>query len=293
MSESRRRKLEFLTRSIAHGDMAAAQRLIQPAPVTAGPCDAEPLPLEQAIGGCSLAVSWDGRSGDCWLVRRTLAEVSTDLADVSHRYAAVLRGARQRFDEIEASAELCHIANARPEDLLFLDLETCGLGGTPIFLVGLMSFRDEQLVFEQLLARDYSQEAAILLALAERMAGMSVLVTFNGKAFDMTQVAERSAFHGIVPPDGPAVPHLDLLHEARRRWRKDLPNCRLQTLERVLCGRHRTGDIPGWAIPEAYHKFVADQDARALRDILHHNMLDLLTMSELLCALLAGDSPLA
>ncbi|MFW6133469.1 MAG: ribonuclease H-like domain-containing protein [Planctomycetota bacterium] len=74
----------------------------------------------------------------------------------------------------------------------------------------------------------------------------------------------------------------------RRRWRRDVPNCRLQTLEAVLCGRHRRGDIPDAAIPEAYHDFVATGDARRMGDILHHNLLDLLTMAQLVSALLTG-----
>jgi uncharacterized protein YprB with RNaseH-like and TPR domain len=106
----------------------------------------------------------------------------------------------------------------------------------------------------------------------------------------MNFLAERAAYHGIEMAPRPPM-HLDLLHEARRRWRKSLPNCRLQTLERNLCHRLRQGDIPGWAIPDAYHRFVSDGDARRLADILHHNLLDLLTMAQLVCAVLTGATP--
>ena len=114
-----------------------------------------------------------------------------------------------------------------------------------------------------------------------------VLVTFNGKSFDMTMIRDRSAFYGIELPN-PCPPNLDLLHECRRHWRKDLPNCRLQTIEQAVCGRRRVGDIPGAAIPDAYHRYVDTGDARQLRDILHHNLLDLLTMAQILCAILTG-----
>ncbi|HUS47402.1 MAG TPA: ribonuclease H-like domain-containing protein, partial [Phycisphaerae bacterium] len=70
-----------------------------------------------------------------------------------------------------------------------------------------------------------------------------------------------------------------------------VPNCRLKTLESLLCGRYRPGDIPGSAIPDAYHGFVETGDARAIRDIVHHNMLDMLTMAQLLCVLLTGCEP--
>jgi uncharacterized protein YprB with RNaseH-like and TPR domain len=51
------------------------------------------------------------------------------------------------------------------------------------------------------------------------------------------------------------------------------------------------GDIPGWQIGEAYHSFVRTGDARAIARIVHHNLLDLLTMGELLCHLLCGSAP--
>jgi len=226
----------------------------------------------------------------CWLVRKRLIEVDGEAVAIARDYAAVLRGARQRFDELQASAALCHAADARPEDLLFVDIETCGLFGAGIFLVGLMSYADGGLLFDQYFARDYAQEAAILQAFAARCGAAGVLVSFNGKTFDMNMIRERSAFHAVELPC-PIPPHLDLLHESRRRWRGKLPNCRLQTLETHLCGRRRVGDIPGWAIPDAYHRFVDTGDARQVRDILHHNLLDLLTMAQLLTAILAGYDP--
>jgi uncharacterized protein YprB with RNaseH-like and TPR domain len=117
-----------------------------------------------------------------------------------------------------------------------------------------------------------------------------VLVTFNGKSFDMNMLRQRSAFHGVEMP-GRLAHHLDLLHESRKRWRSSVPNCRLQTLEQYLCGRRRVGDIPGAMIGEAYHSFVRSGDARPIGAIVHHNLLDLLTMGELVCHLLTGTAP--
>ena len=83
----------------------------------------------------------------------------------------------------------------------------------------------------------------------------------------------------------PELVHYDLLHHSRRRWKETLPNCKLQTLERFICGRRRTGDIPGEAIPAAYHQFVRSGDARGIKAILHHNALDLVTLLQLSLAL--------
>lgn len=322
LSESRRKKLEMLMRTssrarivpasellrehghtgVNRGDGAVAARPVEAPAATADgttPSSVEvppdlltnpllrPLALEQACPGEERSIDLAGAPGRFWQIRRTLGDVAPDLRPIASEYDRVLRGARQRFDELDASVGLCHAANATSADLLFMDTETCGLTSATIFLVGVMFFDGGDLVFEQYLARDYSEEPAVLATFFRRYERCNLLVTFNGKAFDMTMIRERSAFHQLDAPWA-EPPHLDLLHEARRLWKGRVPNYRLQTLEHRLCGRRRVGDIPGAAIPDAYHRFVETRDARRMQDILHHNLLDLLTMAQLLTFALTG-----
>lgn len=291
MVDSKRKRLERLLRSVAREKLTGGTDFLHAYGHTgvnrAEKPAVEPVPVEQACPGVESACQEQGRF---WLIRRPLKLFSPDDAAIARQYAEVLRGARQRIDELAASAGLCHAADAEPEQLLFMDIETCGLAGNPIFLVGAMFYEGGDLVFEQYLARNYSEEAAILHAYARRYEQAGLLVTFNGKSFDLGAIRDRSAFHRVELPWA-EPPHLDLLHEARRLWRKQLPNCRLQTLERFLCGRHRVGDIPSAAIPDAYHRFVETGDARRLKDILHHNLLDLLTMAQVLALALTGTDP--
>ena len=298
MSESRRRKLDMLLQSLARKGVVTAADMLGAhghSGVNRAPGGASrPLALAEACPGEPAFVRGAGGQAEYYLIRRTLAQVAPQCVEIGRQYTAVMKGARQRFSEDEAlsaSPALCRLADSAREDLLFMDTETCGLAGAMVFLVGMMRHTDGQLVFEQCFARDYSQEPAVLQAFMDRYDATSMLVTFNGKAFDMNMVRERSAFHGIdLPPREP--PHLDLLHESRRRWKSDVPNCKLQTLERLLCGRRRVGDIPGADIPDAYHRFVATGDARQVADIMHHNLLDLLTMAQLVTAILTGSGPL-
>jgi hypothetical protein len=85
------------------------------------------------------------------------------------------------------------------------------------------------------------------------------------------------------PPESqpPELLHVDLLHHSRRRWRRQLPDCRLQTLERHICGRGRTGDIAGAQIPAAYQEFVRTGFDRDMDAILLHNAIDLVTLLDL------------
>ncbi len=266
--------------------LRSADEAVRPARKPPVSTPSEPIDLATACPGVETVVG----GGKHWVIRRTLAEVEPESLAIARDFAAILRGARQGFDELAASPAVCHAANAGPEDLLFMDTETCGLAGTMIFLVGVMFYEDGQLIFEQHLARDYAEEPAMLRAFDRRYEGCSVLVTFNGKSFDMTQIRDRRVYHAIEAP-WRDPPHLDLLHESRRRWKGQLRSFKLQNLERHFCGRHRVGDIPGAAIPDAYHQFVRSADARRMRDILHHNLLDLLTMAQLLTILLTSCDP--
>lgn len=175
------------------------------------------------------------------------------------------------------------LVHAFPQRAVFLDLETCGFAGSMVFLIGLIHERDGQLVLSQLLARHYGEEKAILHSLWDVIADMDVLVTFNGKSFDWPMVADRSILHHINRENGELATwtHCDLLHPARRRWKMKLPNCKLQTLERYVCGRSRTQDIGGSEIPAVYHDFVRTGDAWLMRSVLHHNALDLITLVQL------------
>src|SRR5262249_44127216 len=144
------------------------------------------------------------------------------------------------------------------ERVLFLDLETCGLSTSPVFLAGTMHWNGEDFVLRQLFARHYGEERALLAALFEQARGFEALVTFHGKSYDVPFLAARSLPPGLEP--GLPLHHLDLLHHARRRWREELPDCRLTTLEWRVCRRRRSGDVPGDQIPGLYHDYVRNGD---------------------------------
>jgi uncharacterized protein YprB with RNaseH-like and TPR domain len=169
------------------------------------------------------------------------------------------------------------------ERAMFLDLETGGLSSSPVFLAGTMHWNGEDFVLRQYFARHYGEEAALLEAIAECLQAFDVLVTFNGKSYDGPFLHGRAILHG-VPLRLPPV-HLDLLHLARRRWRHDLADCRLQTLERQVCRRRRSGDVAGDEVPGLYHDYVKRGDPNRLVPVFHHNLLDVITMAEILRAL--------
>lgn len=178
-----------------------------------------------------------------------------------------------------------------PREAVFLDLETCGFAGSMVFLVGVIHEDENGLVLSQLLARNYAEEAAMFFTLWEIMRSRGLLLTFNGKSFDWPMVNDRSVLYRLDTAGytRDLDHHIDLLHHARRQFRRELPNCRLQTLEWYLCGRRRTGDIPGSEIPDAYHDYVRTGDTWEMKSILHHNALDLITLLQLSLRMATGS----
>lgn len=177
-------------------------------------------------------------------------------------------------------ARTCDPAGLTPNDFIFMDIETTGLGCSPLFLVGVMLWQGNGFEVRQYLARNYAEEAAVIATFRDECAEKNMLVTFNGKSFDFPFIRTRAAANAV--PFDVEIAHFDLLHECRRVWRDVLPDCRLQTLEKRVCGRGRHGDIPGAQIPDAYHEYVRTQDAHQIVEILKHNMLDLVTLADLM-----------
>ncbi|MCA9174198.1 MAG: ribonuclease H-like domain-containing protein [Planctomycetales bacterium] len=189
-------------------------------------------------------------------------------------------------------ADLNGLRQALPDSVMFLDLETCGFSGSMVFLVGLLVAGPKGMTLVQLFARHYGEERAIMHTLWQIASQQTVLATYNGKSFDWPVVRDRTVLHRLErhgPLAEEEIAHCDLLHQCRRQWRHELPNCKLQTLERHICGRRRTGDIPGRDIPDAYHQYVRSRDAYAMRGVLHHNALDLVTLFQLTLTLLERE----
>jgi uncharacterized protein YprB with RNaseH-like and TPR domain len=166
---------------------------------------------------------------------------------------------------------------------VFLDLETTGFSATPLFLAGTLFEREERLVVVQLLARDYSEERTLISSLDNLLRRFKHCVTFNGKSFDMPYIRERASYHRLELKAN--LQQFDLLHHARRMWKNKLPDCRLVTLEYYILGRRRAGDVAGWEVPCIYHEFVHTKDARRIREVLRHNLIDIVSMAELFICL--------
>ncbi len=240
------------------------------------------LPIEEAVPGVEHACD----HGACWV--STLRRAAND-DHAGEPLAAVHAVDPAALAELAGDGRLAllDLANAA-----FLDTETTGLlggAGTYAFLIGVGRFEGGAFQLRQFFMRHPAEERAQLEALAEWIDGASGLVTFNGRTFDVPLLRTRFRLHRRAAPDPlDARPHLDLLPVARRLWRRRLPSCALQSLERHILRLERHDDVPGWLIPERYLRYQRDGDARPLVGIFEHNALDILSMVSLAARVARG-----
>jgi uncharacterized protein len=172
---------------------------------------------------------------------------------------------------------------------IFIDLETTGLSGgagTVAFLVGCGYFDLGAFQVRQFLLTSFAGERALLAAVAEFFDATDLIVSYNGKTFDVPVMEMRWTFHRMSAAlEG--VPHFDMLHPARRLWSGREParrgvdegGCRLSTLERVLFDVTRVGDVGGFEIPSRFFRFLRSGDPRPLEPVLEHNRQDLVSLA--------------
>lgn len=174
-----------------------------------------------------------------------------------------------------------------PRQALFLDIEATGLdhgAGTHAFLIGWGRLDGDGLLVRQVLLREPSEEAAVLQLLVDELERDPLLVSFNGKSYDLTVLQSRliiQRFYHRTDCDLKLRPHLDLLHLGRNLHRGRFSDTRLGTLERELLGFYRVDDVPGHLVPSCWFHFLRTGDAGPLAGVLLHNLHDVVSMVNL------------
>jgi uncharacterized protein YprB with RNaseH-like and TPR domain len=230
--------------------------------------------------------------------------------------AAFVREIAEGLDAGAAGAPMLAAGAAARSPFLFFDLETTGLSGgagTYAFLVGCGRFGgDGSFLTRQYLLTEFGGERALLEAAGGDIGEAGALVSFNGKSFDAPVLETRFLFHRL-PWRAVGLPHLDVLHPARRFWGREerrgpfdraggegdiarrgradgvaapSSDCSLAALERHVLGARRDADVAGSEVPARYFQFVRSGDPRPLRAVLEHNRLDLLSLAGLTARLL-------
>lgn len=169
------------------------------------------------------------------------------------------------------------------EDFLFFDIETLGLKNYPVILIGLARIDGDQIKVTQYLATDLNEEKEMISNFFMNLDEKTVFVSFNGRSFDLPFIKSRANYYRMHRNLNQQ--HLDLLHFSRRTWGGNLPNCRLQTIEKNLFNLNRHEDVPSSQVPAFYMKYHKTGNIGPLIPIIEHNKEDVITLARILSKL--------
>ncbi|MBE3072701.1 MAG: ribonuclease H-like domain-containing protein, partial [Acidobacteria bacterium] len=271
------------------------------------PAPGRRLPSFEAAASVLGASRWTVDGADCLVVEREYpADLRYGVMPIGE-YAEASARAIRGLDLLGGdTGDLLADADSPRETLgrqLFFDLETTGLAGgagTYAFLVGFGYFQGTTFQTRQFFLADYADERYLLRAVSEFVERARGLVTFNGRTFDLPLIATRYSMQRLRSPFE-ELPHVDMLHPARRLWRRrrqassdrsgwpdpagtgggEYASCALGALERAILDVARVGDVPGAEIPARYFDYIRRGDATPLVDVFEHNRLDLLSLAAL------------
>jgi uncharacterized protein YprB with RNaseH-like and TPR domain len=162
-------------------------------------------------------------------------------------------------------------------EVAVLDIESLGLRGSGVvaFLIGVGVPRGTRLEVDQLLLADPGEERALLLALLTRLESCRVLVTYNGRTFDLPVLRSRCVVNRIEVTALEGRLHCDVLAVVRRLFRDRLGACSLRRAELGLLGLDRVDDVPGEEAPARYRAWLRGAPFAVLDGVVRHNQLDL------------------
>lgn len=161
------------------------------------------------------------------------------------------------------------------KDFIFIDIETLGLHGYPLFLIGIAYFDNQTLVIEQILARDMDEEAPVLAYLTEKLKKKKVIVSYNGKSFDIPVIKDRLGYYSINGYLNQL--HFDIYHFSKKAFQDKFNDFKLTTLENKIFNIERKDHVPSFLIPDYYNAYLKTKNIGSLVPIIEHNKQDIIS----------------
>lgn len=165
-----------------------------------------------------------------------------------------------------------------------LDIETTGLNPSrnKFILGGLYNCREKTV--HQIFAENKSEEKACLECYLEEIYKTDMIITYNGKHFDMPFLEKRITAHEISIKN--AMPYnldLYLVLNGHSPIKKFVPNLKQKTVENYMgLWQNRTDEISGGESVELYNTYEKTGDCELEKKILLHNSDDVQQLTKLL-----------
>ncbi len=177
------------------------------------------------------------------------------------------------------------------KNLAIFDIETTGLSpqGSKLILSGIITASRGQARFTQLLAENLFEERLVIEETLSILNDADVIVTYNGRSFDMPFLTKRAEACGISVPERFNL-DVYLLLRSYSSLGDMLPGLRQKDSEAFLgISRERTDDISGFESVKLFEKYM-NTGSFALRDkLLLHNADDIRQLYKLLPIIRSTD----
>ena len=188
---------------------------------------------------------------------------------------------KEKYDESIYSSALMDFY-FRDMNIGILDIETTGLDPSrnKFILGGLFNTRDKTM--HQVFAESRSEEAAALERFTRELEGLDMVVTYNGRHFDMPFINKRLKSFGMKSCR-PYNLDLYLVVSGHSPIRKFVPNLKQKTVENYMgLWQSRADEISGAESVELYNRYEKTGDPGLEEKILLHNSDDVLQLARLL-----------
>ncbi|MCR5666979.1 MAG: ribonuclease H-like domain-containing protein [Eubacterium sp.] len=166
---------------------------------------------------------------------------------------------------------------------VFYDIETTGFSRDyhMIYMIGIGQIEDNHITSTQLLAEQEQDEPVILREFFKRIAGSDLLISYNGKRFDLPFILARAKKFDIPLPST-LPPELDLYLEAKPIFRfLSVPDQKLKTMERFF-HISREDQMSGKELIEVFKNYQQKHDEKSEQLLLCHNAEDILNLPDLM-----------
>lgn len=166
--------------------------------------------------------------------------------------------------------------------MVFFDIETLGLNPQfyPVILIGMSYEKFGKYIVEQFFAEDILEEESILSQFMQRINPSDILVTYNGKNFDVPYINKRMERYGL--DFSLNQEHLDVIcHVRPNKKRLGLESCSLKNVEKYL-NLNREDTIDGAESIKLYNRYVKSREESIKQKIMLHNFEDVYNLPGIL-----------
>ncbi|HPR24519.1 MAG TPA: ribonuclease H-like domain-containing protein [Bacillota bacterium] len=165
------------------------------------------------------------------------------------------------------------------------DIETTGLSpeNSSVIMAGFFIPSQEGGIVRQYLAENLSEERDLISMILKEIKDLDVLITYNGKAFDIPFLKTRASHMGLHDLYLPYTLDIYKAVKDHSPIKSFLPNLKQKTLETFMgLWENRTDLISGKESAEMYFEYINNGDKKIKEKILLHNSDDVIQLYKLL-----------